>query len=176
MAQQFPDLDTVINNAGIQRLFDFTAPTALDPFELGREIDVNLKGVVYVANALLPQLKTRPASRMVIVGSGLGYVPLASAPIYAATKAAVHSFTISLRRQLSDFPVHVVELIPPAVVTDLHRTLDENPPRAMELDAFIKAAIAGLDSGRDEVVVGLARALQVFSRVAPKVGLAIVNQ
>lgn len=176
LAQRFPDVGTVINNAGIQRLFDFTAPTALDVVDLGREIDVNLKGVIHVAHALLPQLTAQPSARMVIVGSGLGYVPLVSAPIYSATKAAVHSFALSLRRQLSASSVQIVELIPPAVLTDLHRTLEQNPPRAMELDAFITAAMAGLDSGRDEVVVGLARALQVFARVAPRLGLGVVNR
>jgi uncharacterized oxidoreductase len=171
----WPELTTVINNAGIQHLFDFTGPDPLDPAELGREIDVNLKGVIYVANALLPLLKAQPRSRLVNVGSGLGYVPLAAAPIYSATKAAVHSFTIALRRQLRDSPVQIVELIPPAVVTDLHRHLDENPPRAMELDDFIDAAMAGLDSGRNEIVVGLAKVLQLLSRAAPSLGTRVVN-
>lgn len=132
--------------------------------------------MIHVANAFLPLLKERPQARLVNVGSGLGYVPLAAAPIYSATKAAVHSFSVALRRQLRDSTVQIVELIPPVVATDLHRNLDRLPPRAMDLDAFIKAAMAGLDAGRDEIVVGLAKALQVFSRVAPGVGLSIVNQ
>jgi uncharacterized oxidoreductase len=143
---------------------------------LGREVDVNLKGVIYVANAMLPLLKAQPRSRLVNVGSGLGYVPLAAAPIYSATKAAVHSFTVALRRQLRDSPVQVIELIPPVVETDLHRHLDQIPPRAMELDAFIDAALAGLDAGRDEIVVGLAKALRLLSRAAPSLGIKVVNQ
>ncbi|MCV7172193.1 SDR family NAD(P)-dependent oxidoreductase [Mycobacterium manitobense] len=137
---------------------------------------MNFKGVIYVANAMLPLLKAQPRSRMVNVGSGLGYVPLAAAPIYSATKAAVHSFTVSLRRQLRDSPVQIVELIPPAVVTDLHRHLDHDPPRAMKLDDFVDAAMAGLDSGRDEIAVGLAKVLQLFSRAAPSLGTRVVNQ
>lgn len=176
VGERWPELTTVINNAGIQHLFDFTGPASLDPADLGREVDVNFKGVIYVANAMLPLLKTRPRSRLVNVGSGLGYVPLAAAPIYSATKAAVHSFTVSLRRQLRESPVQIVELIPPAVATDLHRHLDRNPPRAMNLDKFVDAAMAGLDSGRDEIVVGLAKVLELFSRASPSLGTRLVNQ
>lgn len=176
VGERWPQLTTVINNAGIQHLVDFAESGPFEPAELDREIDVNLKGMIYVANAVLPLLKAQPSSRLVNVGSGLGYVPLAAAPIYSATKAAVHSYTIALRRQLRDSHVQVVELIPPAVETDLHRNLEEIPPRAMELGAFVDAAMAGLDAGRDEIVVGLAKALQVFSRVAPWLGLKIVNQ
>ena len=100
-------------------------------------------------------------------------MPLAAAPIYSSTKAAVHSFTIALRRQLRSSNVQIVELIPPVVVTDLHRNLDRIPPRAMELDAFIAAAMAGLDAGREEIVVGLAKALRIFSRAAPSLGLKL---
>ena len=100
ISARWSGLNTVINNAGVQTLFDFTKPDALDAAALGQEIDINLKGVVHVANAFLPLLKQQPSARLVNVGSGLSYVPLAAAPIYSATKAAVHSFTISLRRQL----------------------------------------------------------------------------
>lgn len=176
VGQRWPNLTTVISNAGIQHLFDFAGSEKLDAAELGREVDVNLKGVIYIANAFLPILRAQPRARLVNVGSGLGYVPLAAAPVYSSTKAAVHSFTIALRRQLKGSNVQIVELIPPVVVTDLHRHLDRIPPRAMELDAFVEATMAGLDKGRDEIVVGLARALQIFSRAAPSLGLNVVNQ
>lgn len=74
---------------------------------------MNLKGLILVANALLPLLRRQQKSRLVNVGSGLGNVPLVAAPVYSATKAAVHSFTISLRRQLAGSSVQVVELINP---------------------------------------------------------------
>ena len=176
VAERWPELDMVISNAGIQRLFDFAGSGPLDATELGREVDVNLKGVIHIANAFLPLLKGRPHSRLVNVGSGLGYVPLSAAPIYSATKAAVHSFTVALRWQFRSSTVQIVELIPPVVVTDLHRNLDRIPPRAMELDAFVAAAMAGLDAGREEIVVGLAKALRISSRVAPATGLKVVNQ
>ncbi|QJR37132.1 SDR family oxidoreductase [Gemmatimonas groenlandica] len=172
----FPTLDTVINNAGIQTQFDFTRAEAADPSLLGREVDVNLKGLIFVANAFLPLLKRQSNARLIHIGSGLGYVPLASVPVYSATKAAVHSFTISLRRQLADSSVHIVEIIPPVVETDLHRSQSLKPPRAMKLDAFIAAAMAGLDAGRTEIPVGLAKVLRITSRIAPGLFLNIVNK
>lgn len=174
MGANWPALDTVINNAGIQTLLDFRAP--VDPLTIAREIDVNLKGLILVANAMLPLLRRQPKARLVNVGSGLGYVPLVAAPVYSATKAAVHSFTISLRRQLAGSSVQVVELIPPVVETDLHRGQTRKPPRAMKLDAFVQTAMAGLEAGRPEIRVGLANVLAKGSRVAPGLFLNIVNK
>jgi uncharacterized oxidoreductase len=174
IAARWPALDTVINNAGIQTLFDFREP--VDPDKIAREIDVNLKGLILVANAMLPLLRRQKQARLVNVGSGLGYVPLVAAPVYSATKAAVHSFTISLRRQLAGSSVQVIELIPPVVETDLHRGQTRKPPRAMKLDAFVQAAMAGLESARPEIRVGLAKVLAQGSRVAPGLFLNIVNK
>ncbi len=176
VATRHPGLDTVINNAGIQTPFDFTGPDMIDAAVLGREVDVNLKGLIYITNAFLPQLKRQPRARMIHIGSGLGYVPLAAVPVYSATKAAVHSFTISLRRQLAGSSVKVIEIIPPVVETDLHRGQARKPPQAMTLDAFVAAAMAGLDAGKGEIPVGLARVLRVASRVAPGLFLNIVNK
>lgn len=174
IAARWPALDTVINNAGIQTLFDFRE--SVDPDKIAREIDVNLKGLILVANAMLPVLRRQQQARLINVGSGLGYVPLVAAPVYSATKAAVHSFTISLRRQLEGSSVQVIELIPPVVETDLHRGQPRKPPRAMKLDAFVKAAMAGLAAGRPEIRVGLANVLARGSRIAPGLFLNIVNK
>ena len=174
VAARWPHLDTVVNNAAIQTLLDFHE--AVDPELITREIDVNLKGLILVANAMLPLLRRQPKATLINVGSGLGYVPLVAAPVYSATKAAVHSFTISLRRQLANTPVSVVELIPPVVETDLHRGQTRKPPRAMKLEEFVKAAMAGLDAGHPEVRVGLAKILARGSRIAPRLFLNIVNK
>jgi uncharacterized oxidoreductase len=174
LAARWPTLDTVVNNAGVQTLMDFRSP--VDSDAIAREIDVNLKGLILVANAVLPQLLRQPAARLINVGSGLGYVPLVAAPVYSATKAASHSFTISLRRQLIGSSVAVVELIPPVVETELHRGQARKPPRAMRLDAFVRAAMVGLDAGRPEVRVGLAKVLAHGSRIAPGFFLDVVNK
>lgn len=176
IAKRHPGLDTVINNAGIQTQLDFISDAPIEPATLAREVDVNLKGLLYVSNAFLPVLKRQSKGRLIHVGSGLGYVPLASVPVYSATKAAVHSFTISLRRQLRGSAVQIVEIIPPVVETDLHRGQTRKPPNAMTLDAFVKAAMAGLDADHDEIRVGLAKVLAIMSRVAPGLFLNIVNK
>ena len=176
IAARYPALDTVVNNAGIQSEFDFANDAPIDWRLLGREIDVNLKGLIHVTNAFLPLLKRRPTARLVHIGSGLGYVPLASVPVYSATKAAVHSFTISLRRQLEGSSVAVIEIIPPVVETELHRDQVRKPPGAMTLDAFVRAAMAGLDARSTEIPIGRAKVLRIAHRVAPGLFLKIINK
>jgi uncharacterized oxidoreductase len=102
-------------------------------------------------------------------------VPFAKAPVYSATKAAVHSFTVSLRRQLAGSTVQVVELIPPIVDTPLHRDLPSTPPRAMPLDTFLDRAMRGLDAGKDEISIGLGRVSQVGARLAPQRLFSLIN-
>lgn len=169
-------LTVLVNNAGVQRLTDFTASAPPRPQDFGSEIATNLTGLVHVTAAFLPVLRRAPRARLVNVSSGLAFIPLVTAPVYSATKAAVRSFTISLRRQLAGSSVRVVELIPPIVRTDLHRHLPEPPPMAMELDAFVAAAMKGLDAGKDEIAVGLARPLRFGARLAPSRFLDIVNR
>lgn len=176
VAERYPGLTMVVNNAGVQRLIDFTADAPAPVETIEEEIDINLKGLILVSNAFLPLLKRQPAARLVHVGSGLAYVPLVSAPVYSATKAAVHSFTISLRRQLAGSTVKVVEIIPPVVETNLHRGQSRKPPRAISLDAFVKAAMEGLDAGKAEIPIGLAKVLRIASRAAPTMFLKIVNK
>lgn len=176
IAARHPTLDTVINSAGIETQLDFTQAEAIDPAILGREVDVNLKGLLYVTNAFLPLLKRQKKARLIQIGSGLGYVPLAAAPVYSATKAAVHSFTTSLRHQLASSSIDVIEIIPPVVDTELHRDMSIKPPQAMELGTFVTAAMAGLDAGKAEISVGLAKVLRTGSRIAPGCFLGIVNK
>jgi uncharacterized oxidoreductase len=169
-------LTTLINNAGVQRLVDFSAAAPPDHDEIAVEIATNLTGLIQVTAAALPALRAAPRARVVHIGSGLGFVPLVAAPVYSATKAAVHSFTVSLRQQLAGSTVQVVEIVPPVVETELHRGQGTRPRRAMPLDAFLDRAVQGLDSGRDEVAVGLARVLSIGSRIAPGRLLDIINR
>lgn len=170
-----PHLTTLVNNAGIQRLLDFSAAEPPGPADIASEIATNFAGLINVTAAALPLLRRAPRSRVVHVGSGLGFVPYAKAPIYSATKAAVHSFTVSLRRQLAGSTVQVVEIIPPVVDTPLHRDLPSAPPRAMPLERFLDRAMRGLDTGKDEIPIGLGRLSQIGARVAPKRLFSLIN-
>jgi uncharacterized oxidoreductase len=173
---RFPDLDMLVNNAGVQRILSFAGTSPLPDADLSLEVDTNETGLARVTNAFLPHLKGRSAARLVHVGSGLAYVPLCAASLYSASKAAVHAFTIALRRQLAGTRVKVIELVPPAVKTNLHRGQGREPPGAMELDAFVAKAIEGLSSDKDEIHLGLANVLRAGSRIAPSFFLGMLNK
>jgi len=175
VAADTPHLTTLVNNAGIQRMVDFTADELPDPADIACEIATNLTGLVNVTAAALPLLRRAPRARVVHVGSGLGFVPYAKAPVYSATKAAVHSFAVSLRSQLAASTVQVVEIIPPVVDTPLHRDMPAAPPRAMPLERFLDRVMRGLDAGKDEIPIGLGRVSQIGARVAPKRLFALIN-
>ena len=111
-----PDLNILINNAGIMASEDLGGSRDLGIAEA--TVTTNLVGPIRLTNALIDHLKSRPDSAIVNLSSGLASVPLVSAPTYSATKAAIHSYTLSLREQLKG-QVEVIELIPPGVQTDL---------------------------------------------------------
>jgi uncharacterized oxidoreductase len=115
-----------------------------DPVDLAvaeATVTTNLLGPIRLTAALLPHLRKQPASTVMTVSSGLAFVPAARAPAYCATKAAIHSYTQSLRFQLRDTSVQVIELVPPLVATDLQPDQKANP-RAMPLSEFISESMA----------------------------------
>lgn len=114
---EFPQLNVLVNNAGIQRRVSLA-----EPEEWGQtrtEIAINLEAPVHLAALFIPHLLRQEHPAIVNVTSGLAFVPLTRVPIYCATKAGLHSFTLSLRHQLAHTPIRVVEIVPPAVNTDL---------------------------------------------------------
>ena len=133
-AQKYPKLNVLANNAGIMKLEDLRTVAGTEIAE--QTIAINLLGPIRLTTALLPQLRQQPRSTIMTVSSGLAFVPLAPTPTYCATKAAIHSYTQSLRYQLKDTTTEVVELIPPYVATDLMGS-SSGDPRAMPLDKFL---------------------------------------
>lgn len=133
LTDHYPDLSVVINNAGVQRVEDLTT-TGPSVAEL--TVAINLLGPIRVTAALLPSLLKRPRGAIVNVTSGLAFMPSALTPTYCATKAALHSYTQSLRFQLRGTAVQVIEIVPPQVQTALQgeRGFDA---RAMPLDDYI---------------------------------------
>lgn len=144
--QRFPDLNVLINNAGISRPEDLCAD-AWDIDLATATIDTNITGVLRLTGALLPLLRRQPASTIITTTSGLAYVPLASYPTYSATKAFLHSWLQSLRHQLRDTGVEVLELSPPYVQTELGGPQQLTDPYAMPLDAFADEIMALLEAG-----------------------------
>ena len=160
--RRFPELNVVINNAGVQRMHDFSAGP-VNENAIAEEIETNILGVIHVISSFLPHLKTRPSSSIVNISSGLAFVPLSRYPVYCATKAFVHSFTMSLRRQLRDTGVRVIELAPPWVESELGAGHTDPAahagPGPMPLPAFIDAAMRDLASDREELPVAGAKFL-----------------
>jgi uncharacterized oxidoreductase len=136
VAQKYPELNVLINNAGISKAEDLKSP----PDYLADAeaiVTTNLLGPIRLTAALLPLLQDRPRSTILTVSSGLGFVPNAATPTYSATKAAIHSYSISLRHQLKDTTTEVIEIIPPYVQTPLSGKQQMTDPRAMPLNEFI---------------------------------------
>ena len=124
--RDYPALNVVIHNAGIMRPEDLKAPDLADAEAI---ITTNLLGPMRLNAVLLPQLLSQPYAAIMTVSSGLAFVPLALGPTYCATKAAIHSWTQSLRHQLKDTNVEVLELIPPYVQTELGGASQATDPR-----------------------------------------------
>jgi uncharacterized oxidoreductase len=134
IATSYPALNVLINNAGIMRMEKLLSRQE-DLADAESTVATNLLGPIRLTAALLPLLQEQPRSTILNVSSGLAFVPLALTPTYCATKAALHSYTQSLRYQLRKTFIEVVELIPPYVATDLLNGASD--PRAMPLDKFI---------------------------------------
>ena len=142
-----PDLNVVINNAGIMVVEDQIALAIAE-----QTVAINLLGPIRLTAALLPHLKSKPAATVVNVTSGLAFVPLTSTPTYSATKAAIHSWSQSLRHQLKDTSVEVIEWAPPAVATDLMPGHAQNP-NSMPLDEFTAESLGLFEAGHEEILV-----------------------
>jgi uncharacterized oxidoreductase len=144
VAADYPALNVLINNAGIMRPENLQAPPA-GLADVESIINTNLLGPIRLTAALLPLLRKQPGSVIMNVSSGLAFVPMALTPTYCATKAAIHSYTQSLRYQLKGTTTEVVELIPPYVATEL-MSGSTSDPRAMPLDKFIAEVMGILKS------------------------------
>jgi uncharacterized oxidoreductase len=142
----FPSLNAVIQNAGIMKSESLKDGT-LEDAEL--TLATNLLGPMRLNAALLPFLMAQPRATIMTVSSGLAFVPLAMTPTYSATKAAIHSYTQSLRYQLRDTSVQVIELIPPYVQTHLQGERQASDPHAMPLMDFINESMGILEHSPD---------------------------
>jgi len=158
--REFPGLNVLVNNAGIQRKVDLAHQ---EPWEETRqEVLINFEAPIHFSRLFIPHLTKQPSAAIVNVTSGLAFAPLAATPVYSATKAGVHSFTLSLRRQLAATSVEVIEIIPPAVDTDLGgpglHTFGVN------VDEFADAVFPRLADGQPEIAHSFTEAARKVSR------------
>jgi uncharacterized oxidoreductase len=163
---EFPRLDVLMNNAGIFLNKNLKAP-ASDLGGLMLEMNINVGGVIGMTSAFIDIL-TANKGTLINVSSALAFVPLPSAPIYSATKAAIHSYTQSLRFQLEETGVEVIELMPPVVKTDLAADITEGDGfTVITTDELVKQSFASLKAGALEIRPGQAKQLAFMRRLAP---------
>ena len=161
----FPRLDVLMNNAGIMLYKSLKAPAA-DLAGLTAELNINVGGVIGMTSAFIDIL-TANKGTVINVSSGLAFVPLPAAPIYCATKAAIHSYTQSLRFQLEETGVEVIELMPPAVKTDMTAEISEGGGSVITTDELVKQSFGSLKAGALEIRPGQSKTLAWMRRLAP---------
>ncbi|KZT75184.1 NAD(P)-binding protein [Daedalea quercina L-15889] len=161
VCQKYPELDAVLFVSGVQHLFDFKKPETVNLDILEGELNTNYTAIARMVTFFLPHFlklsdQARP-SLLVTVTSGLGIVPGPWVPNYCATKAALHSLTLSLHNQLSDTKVKVAEIFPPLVESELHDHQGTTPKLSkmwLPLEDFTKEAMEGLKRGDVQIPVG----------------------
>jgi len=155
VTSSFPEIDILVNNAGIQRTIDLKRGIQ-ELVKVDDEIAINLKSQIYLSEYFIPVfLGKHTDSAIANVSSGLGFVPLARFPIYSATKAGIHSFTMSLRQQLKGTPIRVFEVIPPTVYdTELKGRPLEKSDWTVSSREVAEAVMKGIEENEYEIAIG----------------------
>ena len=165
-AAQLPGLNILANNAGVQRDIDFTK--GIDDFLAGEnEIRVNLEAAIILTGLFVPLLAKSKNSAIVNVTSGLGFVPAARMPVYSASKAGLHAYSMAIRHQLSKVGIKVFEVVPPAVDTELNpggRAKRGNFKANLTPREFVSGVMKGLQNDAFEIGYGMTEGLIQASR------------
>ena len=162
----FKNLNVLVNNAGVQRDIDFTH--GIDAFLSGEsEIRINLEAPIVLSGLFIPQLIGKNEPAIVNVSSGLAFVPAARMPVYSATKAGLHAFSMALRHQLSKLGIKVFEVVPPAVDTELNpegRAQRGNFMADLTPEEFTAAVMKGLEGDVLEIGYGMSAGILKASK------------
>lgn len=171
LAERFPGLNVLVNNAGLLHVSDPTGPGLVQ--ELEAEVATNLVAPVALANLLLPAFRRQPSATIVNVTTGYVFLPSAQAASYSATKAALHVMTRTLRFQLRSTSIRVVEVMPPAVDTAMAR---HHAGRKASPASIADRILKGLVRDEDEIVIGISRLGRLLSRAVPRTGFHLMNR
>ncbi len=161
VTQNYPAVNVLINNAGIQLVTDLSRPVDTDMVRL--EMETNFIAPAHLASLFAGHLKSVPDSAIINITSGLAFVPIAFMPVYCATKAAMHSLTLSLRHQLRDTAIKVFEIAPPSVDTELghQRREDKNETHGgIPIAEFLTEAMEALRNDILEAPIGQSKGLR----------------
>ncbi|GAB3290652.1 SDR family oxidoreductase [Hymenobacter tenuis] len=169
--QEFPRLNVLVNNAGIQRRLQLTEE---EEWETRRqELVINVEAPIHLTTLFIPHLLQQERPVLINVTSGLAFAPMASAPIYSATKAALHSFTLSLRHQLAATAIKVLEIVPPAVNTDLGGAGLHT--FGVPVHDFADSVMQRLAAGEEEVGYGTSEEIRQASRQQMDARFQLIN-
>jgi uncharacterized oxidoreductase len=166
----FRNINILINNAGIMRSINLKEG-AKELSDGEDEIDTNLKALIHLSSLFIPHFLKQKEAAIINVSSGLAFIPLAMSPVYCATKAAVHSFTLSLRHQLKNTPIKVFEIAPPLVDTELMKEERNNrdmPDRGIPPSELAKAVLNSMKKDEYELAYGMADGLRKGARDNPE--------
>lgn len=173
VVQNYPDVNVLINNAGIQLHTDLMRTGDLANIHI--EVETNLVAPIHFIQLFTSYLSRKEHAAIINISSGLAFVPLAVAAVYSATKAAIHSLTLSLRYQLRNTTIKVFEIAPPSVDTELgyHYRGDENSTHGgMDVDEFVSLAMDALQNDVYEAAIGPAAHL----RAQPEEMFTLLNR
>ncbi len=174
----FPDLNILVNNAGIQIENDFTSDLSNDE-SINRQIDINLKGTIAMCALFAPYFKSKSMQSAICnVTSGLAFIPIKSVPVYCATKAGLHAFTMCLRSQLRTTNVKVFEFLPPIVDTNLHQepSAKKQGKTGVSPDSVAIKIVKAIKNDKEEYAIGRALDLKIASRIAPHFFHGLLNK
>ncbi len=173
ITKNHPELNVVINNAAVVNKIDFLEnEKAMEIAE--SEFQTNLFGPLRLIKLLYNTIRKNDSPTIINVTTGLIYAPRKIYPFYNSTKAALHTFTQTLRLSLKNEKTKVIEVMFPAVDTPWHN--GSAPKIAISPEEAVSEMIKGLESGKEEIRVKGAKVLYLLSRIAPKFALKKINQ
>jgi uncharacterized oxidoreductase len=153
--KDYPSLNMLVNNAGMMHLHD-VAKGSLALALQKKEIMTNVYGVISLCDRFIPHLMTQKQAAIVNVTSGLAYMPFVASPVYAATKAAIHSYSLSIRSALKNTSVSVFEVLPPVVDTEMSHGIDMPGMKKMSAEKLAQITISKINKGQSEIRPGAA--------------------
>lgn len=170
VVRQWP-IDILVNNAGAGATYDIAASVDLDTVD--QCIKLNLTAPIHLITRLIAGLRARPEAMIVNITSGLAIAPNKGSPVYCATKAGLRSFTMALRAQLADTKVHVMEVLPPVVETQLTASQTR---KKMPVNECARQIMVAIEVNRAEANIGMTKLLSVVHNIAPTIARRLMLQ
>ena len=177
LTDDFPQLNVLVNNAGVQRDIDLTRG-AEDFLSGDDEIRINLEAPIILSAMLIPLLARNPQPVLINVSSGLGFIPMATMPVYSASKAGMHAFSMAIRVQVARLGMQVFEVVPPMVDTALNpsgRAKREGRTAGLSARTFVAAVMQDLAHDTQEIGYGMTAKFVQASRAELDRGFAAMN-